>query len=93
MFATALYLLAAISIEDLRREFPVLPADEMIVKDAVERWVGGMHGTMEDTIPIVVHFRDRRCVVLYLRLPSLGSDGVYCYNFDNQLIEVFTGAR
>jgi hypothetical protein len=89
LILTFLLGLATISTDDLRKEFPVLRRDQAIVSDAITRWAGGNPKAMEERVPIVVHFRDKRCVVLYLRPPSLGGDAIFCYDDGDKLIEAF----
>jgi len=74
-------LASVISTADLRREFPIAPPDEVIVRDAIGRWTkkAGSQSDMDHRVPLVLHLPRQRCVVLMLRTPALGGDPVYCY--------------
>jgi hypothetical protein len=81
-----------ISTEDLRKEFLFPPFDNAIVEDAMVQDVARNGGTLEilreNTVPIVVHFRDKRCVVIWFR-SIIGGKPAYCYrNQEDTLIEV-----
>lgn len=93
MFATTLYLLALISTADLRKEFPVLPGDKAIVDDAIARWTGDNQEIVDATIPIVIHFQEKRCVLLRLRAPYMGPDAFLCYDNRDNLLEAQDRAR
>lgn len=89
MSLVALLLANAITTSELQNEFPVLPADEAIVQDAITRWAEKNKGTwpleeakeiaMRERVVIVVRLPGERCVILHLRTPNLGGTPVYCY--------------
>jgi hypothetical protein len=74
-------LASVISTAELRREFPVSPGDEVVLRDTISRWTKkvGSRSAMHERIPIVVHLSKQRCVVLMLRVPALGGTPSYCY--------------
>lgn len=81
--AGALLIATVISTADLRKEFPVSPRDEAIVRDAVARWVqkaGPGEAAMDNRVPLVVYLARQRCVVLQLRATDVGGTPTYCYD-------------
>ena len=94
LFALLGLSLTDISTEDLRKEFPILDWDVAIVEDAKERSAKASYrpvkDAMKNVIPIVVHFPDKRCVVLWRRLPTAGGNAIYCYEPNSKvLLEVY----
>lgn len=83
------HFLSAVNANDLRKEFPVTQRDSEIVKDAMRRWSFKdmpAEKSMKNRIPIVIYLKNQRCVVLKLRLPSIGGDPVYCYDIRKDVI-------
>ena len=84
-------LAAAISTADLRNEFPVAPSDAAVVRDPIARWNSRTRGAQSDTflrVPIVVYLPRQRCVVLRLRVQSVGGNPSYfCRLGEGVLIE------
>jgi hypothetical protein len=96
--------LCGINIEDIRREFPISPADSAIASDAIERYakINGVtteyvkEHVLEDALIIIVRFPKKRCVVFKMTGLVIGSPlPIYCYSRDNDaLVEIFeTGAQ
>jgi hypothetical protein len=96
--ATSIY---GTSVEDLRKELPNSPYDDAIIADAIDRQVAsngpspeGEKSIRENAIPIVVHFPDKRCVVLRGPAGSVGGIPIYCYHVErNVLLEHFNGGQ
>ncbi len=86
MLAAALIMLTSISIDDLRQEFRIAPRDAGIVRDAISKWSmrdRPADRSMKNRFPIVLHLPHQRCVVLWLRIPSVGLSPSYCYELKN----------
>jgi hypothetical protein len=81
-------LASAISTADLRKEFPVAPQDQAVVRDAINRWnkKTGARSDMDLRIPIVVYLPRQRCVVLKLRIPAIGGTPAYCYHLKEDVL-------
>lgn len=89
MIIFGLLLSASISTADLRREFLITPHDAAVVRDAISRWTrkdNSSEAAMKSRVPIVVYFPRQRCVVLWLRAPSVGGTPTYCYELQSDTL-------
>ena len=88
-------------VETLRKELPHSPYDNAIVEDAIARQIKLNGGSAQaatsirdNVIPIVVHFPDKRCVVLKWPAGSTGGEPIYCYtNEHTVLLQQFNGGQ
>ena len=86
MLIAVLMMQASISTDDLRREFQVSPHDMVIVHDAISKWSmreKPSEQAMKNRFPIVFRLPHKRCVVLWLRVPSVGMSPSYCYDLES----------
>jgi hypothetical protein len=89
------------SVETLRKELPYSPYDNAIVEDAIARQIKVNGGSAkaatsirDNVIPLVVHFPDKRCVVLKWPAGSVGGEPIYCYtNEHTVLLHHFNGGQ
>ncbi len=93
MLGLLIALTGSTTLGDLRREFRITPHDKIIVDNAILRWKlvdKSRKLAMKDRFAIVIYMRNKRCVFLKLKMPSVGGEPVYCYNLlDNNIIESY----
>jgi hypothetical protein len=75
-------------VEVLRRQFAVMPAEQVVVEMAEQLWQKKAGVEPKDLrIPIVIHMFDERCVWLKLPLPSVGGEPIYCFKkYSDELV-------
>lgn len=72
---------------DIRVQFPVLVEDREILDDAIARQGRLFPETAEQVmtgrVPVVMHLKSMRCVILHLLIPNVGGSPIYCYKYDS----------
>ena len=85
--ATAMLLIARF---ELQAEQPFLDADQDIINRSIHMYAAEQRRSAEDVMsnrfPVVARGPQMRCVNLLLKLNSLGSSPVYCFDERNNLI-------